>query len=115
MFALAGVTVFVLVTVVTGWHAVARWDRAARGNEGHPDWSAARLLIDAGIRPGSKIAVLGNPENAGWARLARYQIVGVVPETQVEAFTKLDSTSRQRVMSVFTQAGMSQLVRTAPP
>jgi hypothetical protein len=115
VFALTGVAVFVLVTVVTGWHAVARWDRAARTSEGHPDWTAAQRLIDAGIRSGSRIAILGNPENAGWARLARYQIVGVIPEAQVEAFTKLDAMGRQRVMNIFTQAGASQLVRTAPP
>jgi hypothetical protein len=116
VLAVAGVAVFVVITVVTGWHAVARWDRAAGvAAQSHPDWTAARQLIDAGIRPGSKIAVLGNPENAGWARLARYQIVGVVPESQVAAFAQLNAADRQRVLSVFMQAGAVQMVRMPAP
>lgn len=81
-----------------------------RGGDPHPDWTTAQQLIAQGIAPGSRIAFLGNPENSGWARLARYQIVAVVPTSRVEAFKKLSDADRAQIVRVFQRAGAIQLL-----
>lgn len=112
--AVASVVVMVLVNAITGWHSIANW-RAATRDDAHPEWSTAQRLIQSGIPAGAKIAVLGNPDDAGWARLARYRIVGVIPHTQVDAFLKLSPEDRARVMRAFSSAGAVTLVtRTLP-
>ena len=110
VFAIAGVVGFLITTVLTGGHAVLRLD----GGDVHPYWTAARRVVDAGVPEGSKIAVLGNPENSGWARLARYQIVAIIPDAQAEAFTRLTPADRQRLMTAFAQVGATQLIRATP-
>jgi hypothetical protein len=107
--AVAGVVAIVLPSVVAGWHAILRWKQVAQG-EAHPDWSTAQRIIRDGTPIGSKIAVLGNPENSGWARLARYRIVAVVPERVVEAYWKLSDADRDRVMRAFADAGASRVI-----
>jgi hypothetical protein len=68
----------------------------------------------AGIPTGSRIAVMGNPENSGWARLARYRIVAVIPPGRVEAFKRLSEPDRSRIVQAFQRAGAVQLVEIAP-
>jgi hypothetical protein len=109
VLATSGVAALLITLVLTGWHAVARWVPVA-GGASHPDWAHAQAVIRAGVPAGSRIAVLGNAENAGWARLARYQIVGVVPPAQVAAFLALSARDRDRVMAAFRRAGATQLV-----
>src|SRR5688500_11190898 len=109
VLATSGVAALLITLVRAGWHAAARWVPAAGGTS-HRDWAHAQAVIRAGVPAGSRIAVLGNPENAGWARLARYQIVGVVPPEQVAAFLALSAPDRDRVMAAFHRAGATQLV-----
>jgi hypothetical protein len=113
VLATGGVVAFLITLMLTGWHAFARWTPAA-GTAAHPDWSYAQAMIRAGVPPGSRIAVLGNPESAGWARLARYQIVGVIPPEQVAAFMALGPDDRERIMSAFSRAGATRLVTPVP-
>jgi hypothetical protein len=109
VLAIAGVVAMVLLNMLSGWHAILRWRQSATG-QAHPDWIAAQRMIRDGTPVGSKIAVLGNPESSGWARLARYQIVAVVPERQVDAFLKLSEPDRDRVMRAFADAGATRLI-----
>ena len=79
----------------------------------HPEWTTAQRLL-GGIPAGSRIAVMGNPENAGWARLARYQIVAVIPPERVDAFKKLPEADRAAIVRAFQNVGAVQLVEIAP-
>ena len=85
----------------------------ARPTDPHPEWTTARRLM-TGIPQGSRIAVMGNPENAGWARLARYRIVAVIPPERVDAFKRLGDADRGRIVQTFQRAGAVQLVEIAP-
>jgi hypothetical protein len=76
----------------------------------HQDWEVAQNLIRAGVPIGSRIAVLGNPESAGWARIARYRIVGVVPPHRIKEFQALSADDRARIMNAFARAGATRLV-----
>jgi hypothetical protein len=105
----AGVAGVLIMNLLTGWHAVLRLDGAD-----HTDWDASQRVIQAGVPPGSKIAVLGNPETAAWARLARYRIVAIIPDARVSDFLRLPVTERQRLMNAFQGAGATQLIRAAP-
>ena len=84
--------------------------RAPVESSQHPEWSTALRLVAAGLAPGSKIAVLGNPENSGWARLAGYRIVAVVPAERAEAFKALGTADRARIIAAFQRAGAVDLV-----
>ena len=79
----------------------------------HPEWTTAQRLL-SGIPAGSRIAVMGNPENAGWARLARYRIVAVIPPERVDAFKKLPEAERAAIVRAFQNAGAVQLIEIAP-
>lgn len=90
---------------------------AALGNrpaDPHPDWTTAQRLQAQGLPPGSRIAFMGNPENSGWARLARYRIVAVIPTGRVEAFKRLSDAERARVIAAFQRAGAVQLLELNP-
>lgn len=108
-FAVAAVGGQVVLSLLTGWHAVLR-----RDSDEHPEWEAAQRVARAGVPAGGQIAVLGNPVTSGWARLGRYQIVAVIPDAQVEAFTQLSFPERQRLMGAFASVGAAQLIRAAP-
>ena len=53
-------------------------------------------------------------ENSGWARLARYRIVAVIPAEQAGAFRRLSDADRARIVRAFQQAGAVQLVEMTP-
>jgi hypothetical protein len=108
MFAAAVIVAAALPGLLFGGAAV----RAARG-DANPQWTTAQRLM-TGIAAGSKIAVLGNPENSGWARLARYRIIAVIPPERVDAFRKLSDAERARIEQVFRRAGAVQLLEIAP-
>jgi hypothetical protein len=108
-FAVAGVAGLLIVNLLTGWHAVLRL-----GSTDHTDWLASQRVIQAGVPRGSKIAVLGNPETSAWARLARYQIVAIIPDSRIGDFMRLPVPERQRLMGAFQRAGATQLIRAAP-
>ena len=112
--AIASVVAFAIPSFGFGLTAILR-SGTTPTIDAHPEWSAAQRLIREGAPSGSRVAVLGNPENSGWARLARYQIVAVVPDDQVEAFLKLNDADRARVMRVFAQAGATRVVRRPGP
>ena len=103
LFAIAVVVAAALPGLLQGIAAA----RAAR--DPHPEWTTAQRLM-AGIPTGSRIAVMGNPENSGWARLARYRIVAVIPPNRVEAFKRLPEADRSRIIEAFQRAGAVQLV-----
>jgi hypothetical protein len=107
--AVVAVVVATVPGVLDGYRALSR-SRRLPENAPNPEWSAAQRAIAEGTPPGSKIAVIGSPYDVGWARLARYQIVGVVPESKTEAFWRLSAADRSKILRVFSQAGATRLI-----
>jgi hypothetical protein len=108
LFAVAVIVAAALPALLMGVAAL----RAPRGDP-NPQWATAQRLM-AGIPAGSRIAVMGNPESSGWARLARYRIVAVIPPERVDAFKKLSDADRSRIVEAFRRAGAVELVEIAP-
>jgi len=105
----AGLVALIVPNVITAWYATRRWSATANG-QAHPDWILARGFMSEGIAPGSRIAIVGDATDVGWARLARYQIVGIVPPGLVNAFAGLTDLQRQQIFSAFARAGAAHVV-----
>ena len=82
----------------------------AAGTVAHPEWQVVGDMRRLGVAPGSRVALLGNPDNVGWARLMRVQVVGVVPGSQIPTFAALSAADRDRVLQAFAAAGAARLV-----
>jgi S1-C subfamily serine protease len=68
----------------------------------------------AGLRVGDKIAVIGSPFEAYWARTAGLQIVGVVPPWRVAPFQELTAEKRAMIEREFARAGAKAVVAQVP-
>jgi hypothetical protein len=105
----AGLLALIVPNAITAWYAAQRWVATANG-QAHPDWSIAQAFISEGIAPGSRIAIVGDATDVGWARLARYQIVGIVPPGLVNAFAGLTERQRQEILASFARVGAAHVV-----
>jgi hypothetical protein len=74
------------------------------------NWAIAERMRQQGIGAGSRVAILGSPFEAYWARIGRIQIVGVVPPPRVEAFKALDVDKRNMLLAEFARVGATALV-----
>ena len=87
--------------------------------DGEPNipWLVAEASRKAGLTPGTKVAIIGSPFEAYWARTARVQIVGVVPPWQGTAFRTLAPEKRSVLYTEFARVGASAVVSqsTLPP
>jgi hypothetical protein len=81
------------------------------------NWLQADAMHRAGFGPGTRIAIIGSPFEAYWARTGQFQIAGVVPPLRVAAFVRLSADKRQVLYDEFSRAGASALVAqsAAPP
>jgi hypothetical protein len=80
------------------------------GGESNANWLQAEAMRRAGIGPGARIAIIGSPFEAYWARTGRLQIVGVVPPWRVADFIGLPETKRQVFYREFARAGARAVV-----
>ena len=78
--------------------------------EANMNWMAAQQAQKAGIEPGARIAIVGSPFEAYWARTGRLQIVGVVPPWRVAAFQALPADKRDALFREFARAGATAIV-----
>lgn len=83
--------------------------------EPNRNWIAARAIRDAGIPEGTRIALVGSPFEAYWARTARLHIVGVVPPPRMEAYMQLEPARREALFREFSRAGASLVVVQTGP
>jgi hypothetical protein len=74
------------------------------------NWFAAQRAASAGIGQGSKVALVGSPFEAYWARVARARIVAVVPPPWMAAFNQLAPDRRARLYAEFAKAGAEFIV-----
>lgn len=92
---------------------------AALGEERRPgenaSWMIARDLARHGVGPGSRIAVVASPYDAGWARLGRLQLVGAVPLSRAAGYWSLDEARRRETSKLFADAGAVAVVAVPAP
>ncbi|MEX2154156.1 MAG: hypothetical protein WD825_12525 [Gemmatimonadaceae bacterium] len=112
--AMGAVVAFAVPGIANALSAVARW-RATPAASVHPHWNVAQQMVRDGIPIGSRIALVGIPATSGWARLARYRIVAIIPDSQKDAFGNLSAADRNRIMRAFAAAGATHLVIRPEP
>lgn len=71
---------------------------------------AAEQAAASGIGPGSRIALVGSPFEAYWARVAGAKIVAVVSIPQQADFNLMSADARRRLYAEFGRAGADFLV-----
>lgn len=79
---------------------------------------AARIsaaLASRGITPGTRIALVGSPYEAYWARAGRLRIVAAVPEPLTSRFWALSPMARDSVLRVLAAHGAQYAVAEALP
>ena len=81
----------------------------------NPSWLISRDLARLGVGPGSRIAVVGSPYDAGWARLGRLRLIGAVPPSRAAGYWSLDETGRRATSKLFAGAGAIAVVAVPAP
>ncbi len=104
------------VRVVLDGYATMR-DLATTKPEGqvHPFWTIARALRQAGVAPGSPVAIVGSPDDAYWARLNRLHFTAIVPDRAVGAFWELTEAERAIVLDAMWRSGARFVIATRAP
>jgi hypothetical protein len=111
-FAILVVAIALLVPLVAEVPQMAF--RAVRDVETHqiasPDWETATGLQRLGLQPGDRIAYIGDPIQADFARLARVTVSIRIPPRDVENFWELDTADKNQVFSSMLGAGAKAVV-----
>lgn len=81
----------------------------------NPSWTIARDLAQLGVRRGSRVAVIGSPYDAGWARLGRLHLVGAVPPSRASGYWGLDDAGRRITSRLFADAGAVAVIAVPAP
>jgi hypothetical protein len=71
----------------------------------HLQWQVAEGLKNIGIRPGHKVAFIGDSYYAYWARLARVQIIAEIPHRSMDKFLSADRTVKSQVFNALATTG----------
>jgi 4-amino-4-deoxy-L-arabinose transferase-like glycosyltransferase len=81
-----------------------------------PAWTVAGELQHAGIRPGDRVAAIGNTiADHYWAHVAGVTIVAEVPEDGVSIFLSSGPERRMETMGVLAQSGAKAVVAIGLP
>jgi hypothetical protein len=104
---IAGVVIFVAATSMVSAAAYTRHNIIEAGSGAPAYWQVAKALAETGIKPGDKIAVIADQPlmegGAFPARLARVQIIAVVP--RAEEFWAATSSTRLQVIAALSKTG----------
>jgi hypothetical protein len=80
------------------------------------DWEVAAALKGHGVRAGDRIAYVGNPIEAYFARLARSTVSTWIPARDADQFWALDDAGKSAVFSSMLNAGaMVVVTEDVPP
>jgi hypothetical protein len=83
---------------------------AGKGSRVHSQWQVAKGLENLGIRPGDKVAFIGDSLYEYWARLARVRIVADIPGRNVAIFWNMDDMVRSRAIEAVAKTGAKFIV-----
>jgi hypothetical protein len=78
-------------------------------------WMIARDLAAHGLGPGSSVAVIASPYDAGWARLGRLHLVGAIPPARASRYWSLDEPTQRAASKLFADAGAVALIAVPAP
>jgi hypothetical protein len=81
----------------------------------NPSWMIARDLGRIGVGPNARIAVIGSPYDAGWARLGRLRLVAAIPPARAAGYWSLDEAGRDVTSKLFADVGAVALVAVPAP
>jgi hypothetical protein len=94
---------------------VLQSEKGAAGRPAGSPPAVAEALLEAGIRPGDRIAYVGYAFGAYFARLARVRVVAEVPEHQASKFWALDPPRREAALERLAETGAAAIVAERPP
>jgi hypothetical protein len=78
-------------------------------------WEAAEALYTMGLKSGDGVGVIGDPYEAYWARLGRFQIVAEVSVTDAESFWASDDAVKEQVYQAFRDSGARGIITDMNP
>jgi hypothetical protein len=81
----------------------------------HPQWEVAEGLRQMGVRPGDKVASIGLPAVAYWARLGRVSVVAEIPEVAADTFWLADPSVQSQVIETIAKTGAKLIVADKVP
>lgn len=100
--------ILVAVLLVQGGKAIIIPGKGFFSSRVSSSISAAKIVADldrVGISPGTKVALIGNPEAPYWAWMGQYSIVGEVPTSGTSRFLGATASGRQRVYDCLLKTG----------
>jgi hypothetical protein len=104
-----GLTIAVLFTIGIQFSSQSAKDlRTILRKSEHIQWQIANRLSQLGIKPGEKVAILGQ-EDYYWARLSKVKIVASIPD--VEEFWTANAVTRAEVLKAITKTGARAVVQ----
>lgn len=116
----AGFAVVAVIGVLIAGRAFIRLRDDSRAlAESHSHGNAAarivRALAERGVTPGARIALIGSPYEAYWARVGRLRIVSAVPDPVVNRFWTLPVAERDSVFRILAGHGAEYVVAETLP
>lgn len=78
-------------------------------------WDAAVFVHRSGVRPGDRVAIIGDGVYAYWARLADVALVAELPARAAPAYWEGDSERQRAVLEAFRLSGATAVVAENPP
>jgi hypothetical protein len=100
--------VFGLMVVAQMWFV----DRLLRPGD---HFRTALRVAQLGVRPGSRVGMIGGSPNAYWAHLARDTIVAEIMPAESNRFWALQKEERRRLLDLFRGPGAVAVVADAVP
>jgi hypothetical protein len=121
---IAGYLCIALVIMLTTKYLSSNYDEAlsvavealnGREAEIHSQWQVSEELRQIGVRPGDKVAYIGNSTRAYWARLGRFRIIAEIHGDEEKKFWRaLPATQLRAIRSLFG-AGAKMIVCDSVP
>ncbi len=79
------------------------------------DWPIAAALEQMGLRPGDRVAVIGDACSSYFIRLARLTAPTEIPADEAEQFWELDAAGKREVLSALARAGARAILAEDVP
>lgn len=101
--------------LLVGRAAIRMYGDARALSSANVSWSAAQSLAAVGLTPGTRVAVIGSPYDAYWARAGRLHIVGVVPPPVMRLFWSFAPARRDSLLALFADERAAFAISTSSP
>jgi len=106
-------TIALAPALAIAW-SVARDVTVLIRNAPDEQWEMAQQLHDAGIPPGTQIAMIGTGSGAAWAHLAGVQIIAEIPDKELPRFVAADGERKRQIFELLSSLGAGAVVTWNP-